>query len=127
MATVLVVDDEPDIVLLVRLALESAGHEVVEAGDGAAALDAVAERDPDVMLLDLRMAPVDGWAVLDRLRADGRLASLPVVVVSAHASPAATDKALRAGCRAYLNKPFTIPELLACVEDALQADARPPR
>ncbi|MEY2571743.1 MAG: two-component system, OmpR family, operon response regulator KdpE, partial [Acidimicrobiaceae bacterium] len=64
MARVLVVDDEDDIRLLVRFTLEHAGHEVIEANDGASALAAAAEQRPDLMVLDVMMPDVDGWTVL---------------------------------------------------------------
>ena len=69
MAIVLVVDDEPDILLLHRLNLEAAGHEVILAADGMTALERIAERRPDCVVLDVMMPVLDGWGVLERLRA----------------------------------------------------------
>ena len=69
MANVLVVDDEPDILLLHRLNLEAAGHTVVLAADGMTALDRIAESNPDCVVLDVMMPVLDGWGVLERLRA----------------------------------------------------------
>jgi two-component system KDP operon response regulator KdpE len=119
----LVVDDEPDMRLFLRLALESNGYDVVEAPDGRAALDAVAEDEPDGMLLDLRMPDVDGWAVLQRLGEEGRLDRLAVVVQSAHARGATEQAVLEAGARAFLPKPFGVDGLLRTLQDALQACA----
>lgn len=115
MSRVLVVDDEADIRQLARMILELAGHEVVEADDGAAALATVEACDVDVMLLDLRMAGVDGWAVLDRLAATGRLPGLPVVAISAHADPQLMRATLAKGCRSYMAKPFSPADLLSMV------------
>ena len=70
MASVLVVDDEPDILLLHRLNLEAAGHRVVLAADGITALERIAEERPDVVVLDVMMPVLDGWGVLERLRID---------------------------------------------------------
>ena len=73
MATILVVDDEPDIRALVQLNLELDGHEVITASNGAEALELVADQVPDVMLLDLMMPEVDGWTVLETIKAAGDL------------------------------------------------------
>ena len=118
MANVLVVDDEPDILLLHRLNLESAGHSVVLAADGMTALDRIAEQRPDCVVLDVMMPVLDGWGVLERLR--GVADAPPVLVVSAKSAPADIDKALGLGARDFLAKPFDGEELLARV-DALLA------
>ena len=68
MATILIVDDEPDILLLTQLNLERDGHRIVTAGNGSEALAAVQEAPPDLILLDVMMPDVDGWAVLDQLK-----------------------------------------------------------
>jgi CheY-like chemotaxis protein len=125
MAKVLVVDDEPDIVFLARLCLQTGGHSVLEAEDGESALKIIESESPDVVLLDLRMSPMDGWDVLERLNQTGALGSLPVIVVSAHASRDMAQKALDAGCRGYLDKPFERSELLDSVATALgESDQR---
>lgn len=115
MTEVLVVDDEADIRLLARLVLEGAGFEVREAASGVEALAVLAAHDIDVVLLDLRMSPMDGWEVLEHLRESGRLPGLPVVMLSAHADPRMAARALELGCTAYLSKPFSTAELLASV------------
>lgn len=120
---VLVVDDEPDIALICRLALSLAGFEVEERHSGTAAIDYLREATPDVVLLDLRLPDLSGWEVLDRLRDSGRLADLNVVVFSAHAD--ADRAAVDAGCAAFLPKPFTPEELVAAVT-AAAARERPP-
>jgi CheY-like chemotaxis protein len=112
-ATVLVVDDEEDIRLLVRMVLEREHYRVLEAGDGREALDVLEAGDPvDLVLLDLRMAPLDGWAVLARLRDSGLLQRVRVLVVSAHAGPALEQQALAEGGHGFLTKPFAAAELL---------------
>src|SRR4051794_5076508 len=96
MTSVLVVDDEPDIALICRLALTLAGFDVTERDNGEDALTYLAEHTPDVVLLDLRLPDLSGWEVLDRLRDDGRLDRLNVVLFSAHAG--AAQSAVEAGC-----------------------------
>jgi CheY-like chemotaxis protein len=106
---VLVVDDESNMRFLIRMILESAGHEVVEAAHGAAALDRVKESRPDVMVTDLMMPVMSGRELVARLRADPETASLPIIVVSANSSLVAT------AADAVLGKPFDADALVAAV------------
>ena len=118
MTKVLVVDDEPDIALICKLALSLAGFDVEERDSGRAALAYLAENTPDVVLLDLRMPDLTGWEVLDQLRAAGRLDDLSVILFSAHAS--AAQSALDAGCVSFIAKPFTPDDLVAHVTAAAE-------
>ncbi len=122
----LVVDDESDIRLSLGLALRLAGHEVLEADDGATAVQLVVEEEPEAMLLDLRLPDLDGWEVLARLQRLGRFPALPVVVGSADADPAARRRALELGCAGYLVKPFEPADLLAVLSPAQPAGRRRP-
>ncbi|HEY2812666.1 MAG TPA: response regulator [Acidimicrobiales bacterium] len=110
MARILVVDDEPDILLLHRLNLEGAGHEVVLAADGMRALERITKDHPDVVVLDVMMPVLDGWGVLEALQ--GRGDSPPVLVVSAKSAPADIEHAVSMGAAGYLAKPFNAPVLL---------------
>ena len=117
---VLVVDDEPNMRLLIRLILEEGDMTVLEASSGEEALEFLASSSPDVVLLDIRLPGIDGWEVLERMRGDDRMRRIPVVGISAHAS--ATPKvAAERGCVAFLSKPFRAEELLEAMEIALQA------
>jgi CheY-like chemotaxis protein len=113
---VLVVDDEGDIRMSVRLALQLAGYEVVEAATGEEAVRCVVEQSPDAVLLDLRLPDIDGWTVLERLEELGRFPQVPVVIGSADAAPASRHRALDAGCAGYLVKPFEPDALIALLE-----------
>jgi two-component system response regulator MprA len=117
-ATVLVVDDDPNVLLGVRVALETDGHRVVSAADGRAALLAVAEHDPDAVVLDLAMPFLDGAAVCRTLRAAGD--GVPVLVLTAHHRPAERVAGLDAGADDYLGKPFDVDELRARVRALLR-------
>lgn len=117
MAIVLVVDDEPDILLLHRLNLEAAGHEVILAADGTTALERIAERRPDCVVLDVMMPVLDGWGVLERLRAVD--SPPPVIVVSAKSMPADVEQAMQLGAKDYVTKPFESDDLIARVEALL--------
>ena len=104
---VLVVDDEPRILRFVSARLRLSGYDVVTAGGGEEALSLVDSARPDVVLLDIFMAPVGGLEVLKRLRVSS---DTPVIAVSAHASSA--GEALTLGANAFLAKPFDPEELL---------------
>jgi CheY-like chemotaxis protein len=106
---VLVVDDESNMRFLIRMILERAGYEVVEAAHGAAALDRVKESRPDMMVTDLMMPVMSGRELVERLRADPETASLPIIVVSANSSSVAT------AADAVLGKPFDPDALVAAV------------
>lgn len=121
MGRVLVVDDEPDIFLMVRVALQVAGHEPIEAVTGEAALDVLGRERVDIMLLDIRLPGIDGWEVLERARADHALRGLKIVMMSAHSSPGTKARAAELGCDAYLTKPFSLAELTDIVDGALAA------
>jgi DNA-binding response OmpR family regulator len=110
MARILVVDDEPDILLLHRLNLEAAGHHVLLAADGVKALERIDADAPDVIVLDVMMPVLDGWGVLEALRSRG--IGPPVLVVSARSAQADVDHALSMGAAGYLAKPFNTPALL---------------
>jgi len=118
-AKILVVDDEPDILLMLRMALEDDGHEIVMAADGEMALARIAEHSPDLVVLDLMMPVLDGFGVLERLQANGP--SLPVLVLSARNDQADVDRALGLGAAEFMAKPFDIDRLLAVVASKLDA------
>jgi CheY-like chemotaxis protein len=114
---VLVVDDEPDIRLIARVVLTSAGHEVKEAGSGEEAVAQVDAGRPDLMLLDVRMPGMDGWAVLDHVR--DKHEGLPVVVFTADVRARAEARREWRPSEHLLVKPFGPDELLAAVDAAI--------
>ena len=100
---VVIIDDDKDSARLMRVQLERAGHTVSVALGGEAGIEAVQSTKPDLVVLDLRMAPVDGFEVLRRLQADDAMCSIPVLVVSVvEAGPQV--KSL--GARGFVLKPF---------------------
>jgi archaeal flagellar protein FlaH len=106
MATVLVVDDEWDIRELLVDTLLDAGLEVIEAADGEAALERVAQSHPDVVLLDVWMPGMDGLEVLEKLRANPKTESIPVVLLTAMPASEGEKAGLDLGVTHYLNKPW---------------------
>ena len=116
---VLLIEDEPDIVLMVRLGLELHGYTVLEAGTGRAALDILAEETVDAILLDIRLPGINGWDVLRRIRENPPPGDPPVIMISAHSSPSSEVRAVEMGCAAYITKPFELSDLRSRLEEAL--------
>ena len=119
MARVLVVDDEPDVLLLCRLNLEQHGHEVLEAPTGQAALESVREALPDLIVLDLMLPGIDGYDVLQTLRADEATAGVKVLVLTAKSLQADRERSRHLGAAAFLTKPFLPDELVTTVNRLL--------
>jgi CheY-like chemotaxis protein len=106
LSTILLVEDiMANRVLAVKL-LKAAGHEVIEAADGPAAILEAQAKRPDLVLMDLSLPGMDGWEALQRLRADGRTRDLRIVALTAHAMAGVRDEALAAGFDGYLSKPI---------------------
>jgi DNA-binding response OmpR family regulator len=121
-AKVLVVDDEQDILDLVRYHLEREGYQVVGCRDGKSALDLVGREKPDLVVLDLLMPGVDGFEVCRRLR---RESSIPIVMLTAKADETDTVVGLELGADDYVTKPFSPRELVARVRAVLRRGTGP--
>jgi DNA-binding response OmpR family regulator len=116
-ASVLVVDDDGDVRALVAELLERAGYIVMQAPNGREGLHLFFERRPDLIVLDVSMPELDGWATLERIR---ELSDVPVVMLSALGAELEKVRALRSGADDYITKPFGRQELLARVESVLR-------
>lgn len=125
MGRVLVIDDEPDVLLLCRLNLQQRGHELVEASGGARGLELARERHPDVIVLDLMMPGMDGYQVLEALQRDDATSSIPVLVLTAKALRADRERSHGLGAAAFLTKPFVPSELCEMVDALVPAGGRP--
>ncbi|HSL11252.1 MAG TPA: response regulator [Actinomycetota bacterium] len=110
--SVLVVDDEPQVVWVLQFSLESEGYETYTAKNGIEALDRIAEHHPQLMVLDVMMPQMDGWTVLERLLELPREERPRVVMVTALASLRDRTKAAELGADAYVPKPFDVEELI---------------
>ena len=120
MARILLAEDEQQIGDMVAFKLANSGHDVVRVADGEAAL-AAAERDrPDVIILDVMMPLVDGFAVLGRLKANPDLRTIPVIMLTARGQERDVLWGPQAGAADYIVKPFSLKELLARVDVALR-------
>ena len=118
---ILVVDDETDIRALLRVLLERSGHAVVEAADGNEALRVFYAEQPELVLLDVSLPGLDGFATLQRIR---DLSDVPVVMLTARADELDKVRGLRGGADDYVTKPFGRQELLARVETHLRRQPR---
>lgn len=117
--SVLIVDDEPMARTLLRLMLVRAGFHVSEAEDGYDALEKVRKNQPDIILLDVMMPGMDGFAVCEKLRSEAVTAELPIIMLSAKTDLDSINKGLRAGATVYLTKPISPEDLTQHVKDAL--------
>ncbi|MCC6313504.1 MAG: response regulator [Thermomicrobiales bacterium] len=112
---VLLVEDDPANRGLASRVLSNCGYSHAVAIDGQDALDKVAERRPDLILMDLSMPGMDGWEATRRLRADPANATVRVLALTAHAMRGDREKALDAGCDDVLTKPYRPTELIEAV------------
>lgn len=118
---VLVMDDEPAIVDVIRAGLEAEGMVVYGAGDGGEGLDVLGKERIDVVVLDIMMPRVDGWMALMDIRNSPTLADLPVIMLSAKTQDLAKILAFKQGVQQYVTKPFNVLELAARVESLSKA------
>lgn len=122
--TVLIADDEPEVVDLVRMVLELDGYTVLSAEDGQKTVDRVRAELPDLILLDVRMPRMSGLAVLERLGQEEATANIPVIMLSVVTTYPEVQQALREGAVAYLSKPFEIREMSRLVGRVLAMDGK---
>lgn len=121
---ILVVEDVPVVLAVLRMRLEKEGFEVIIARDGIQALEQAREGHPDLMLLDLMLPRLCGERVCQELRADPRTRALPIVVVSARASEAERLRAFAVGADAFIAKPYRAEDLLAEIRTRLATGRR---
>lgn len=115
---VLIADDEKNMRWVLSQALQAEGYEVAEAADGKEALAAIAEQEPDVMVLDHKMPAPDGMEVLRRARGKGY--RFPIIMLTAHGNVQTAVEAMKAGASEYLTKPFDLDELKLGIDKALR-------
>ena len=126
MATVLAVDDEQDILTIIRHNLEREGHRVLTAPNGDRALEIVREDQPDVVILDVMMPGTDGWGVLNMIKAEREeLSTIPVLMLTARAADEDRIRGGIEGAIRYLTKPFSPRDLCSEVAAALEGEPEP--
>jgi DNA-binding response OmpR family regulator len=121
---ILLCDDDPLLVELMTLRLQSKGYRVVSAADGATALELVRARKPTLVILDAMMPVLDGFAVLKKVRGDPESADLPIIMLTAKRQERDVLDALQAGATDYIVKPFSPEEVLARVARVLRSSPR---
>ena len=122
---ILIVDDDPDVRLGLHVRLKANHYDVIFAADGMASIAEARKHKPDLIILDLGLPAGDGFSVMERLKANDSLSLIPVIVVSARDREANMDRALKAGAKAFLQKPVANAELLAVIRKALGELAQP--
>jgi len=117
---ILIVDDEPSIVLSLEFLMRREGFEVSVATDGEEALQALARRTPDLVILDIMLPKLNGFEVCQRIRADARWRGIKVLMLTAKGRDTEVAKGLGVGADAYVTKPFSTRDLVAQVKKLLE-------
>jgi two-component system cell cycle response regulator DivK len=117
---ILYIEDNPENRLLVKRVLEAEGYRVFEAVDGQSGLEAAAETDPDLILLDISLPEMDGYTLAERFQDMPELTDVPVLAVTANVMKGDRERSLAAGCNGYIPKPIDIDRLPGQIERALQ-------
>jgi DNA-binding response OmpR family regulator len=116
---ILLVDDEVDIVTVIRLRLESSGYEVIVARDGKEALNTARSVRPDLIILDLMLPGMDGFHVARMLKYDAHYKDIPIIMLTAKAGEESRKTGAQVGADAYMNKPFEAEKLLSKIRELL--------
>jgi DNA-binding response OmpR family regulator len=124
---ILIVDDDPDVRLGLQLRLVQNDYHVMSAGDGVAGIAEARKHIPDLMILDLGLPAGDGFSVLERLKVNQRLSSIPVIVLSARDRVDNWDRAIKAGAKTFLQKPVANDKLLAVIRLVLAEGDQGPK
>lgn len=109
---ILVVDDEEDVINVLRLVLSKSGYDVLTAASGMAGLMLAQSERPQAILLDIMMHEMDGWEVLKLLKLDDQTRDIPVIILSARVEPKDKIRGLQEGAIDYVTKPFAVREIL---------------
>ena len=116
-----IVDDEPDLLELVRDTLEMAGYTVITASDGEEGLKSITEDSPDLVILDIKMPKIDGMEVLERVRKNPLLNGLPIIMLTSLKGEGIIREAKEVGANDYIVKPFSQIDLLNRVKRVISS------
>jgi len=116
---ILLVEDEPDFRLAVRIRLEANGYDVIEAEDGIAGLEMARNQAPDLVILDVMLPKMEGYKVARLLKFDEKYRKMPIIMLTARSQQTDKDTGLAVGANAYLTKPFQPEELLSVIAKLL--------
>ena len=120
MAKLLVIDDEIQLVEMVKMRLEANGHEVITAKDGQEGLAKAKSENPELIMCDIMMPKMDGYKVCGLLKNDQRYSKIPIILFTARAQEEDTKLGKEVGADAYVTKPFEPPILLAKIDELLK-------
>lgn len=120
MKKILIVDDEPNIVMSLEYTFKKNNFHVFIARDGQEALDILKNEIPNIIILDVMMPHVDGYATLEEIKKDPKLSHCKVVFLSAKNKPTDIEKGLNLGADAYLTKPFSVKKLVEKIQELLE-------
>jgi len=123
--TILIADDEPNIVISLEFLLEQGGYRVLVAQDGQQAMEAIEREVPDLVLLDIMLPRLSGYDVCQRIRQNPAWAHIKIVMLTARGREVEVAKGLAVGADAYITKPFSTRELLDKIRDQLGGGAQP--
>lgn len=123
MATILVVEDTPDITQVMQLLLGDVGHTVITVHDGDECIAAAQQCQPDLILMDLALPRLDGWEATRQLKANQATCAIPVLAFTAYVQERELTAAREAGCEGIITKPFEIDDLLHTIEQSLSRAA----
>ncbi len=118
--TILIVEDNMDNYELVRFVLERAGYEVFLAVNGRDGVDAARFQKPDLILMDLGMPEMDGWAAAEKIKSDPVTKSILLYAITAHTLPRDRYRALQAGYDGYISKPIHVQKFLVVIHEAFE-------
>ena len=121
---ILIVDDEADLLAVLRFGLEAEGFDVVSASDGEEGLKRAREDHPDLMVLDLMLPKLDGYKVCRALKFDERYKAMPILILSARSSEQDRQLAMSMGADAFIAKPYEMRDLVSRVRAKLRIDGR---
>jgi DNA-binding response OmpR family regulator len=121
MHRILIVDDEPNIVLALELLMKREGYAVQSVDDGQKAFDTVREFRPDLIILDIMMPKMDGYEVCQRIRADASLKDVSIIMLTAKGREVEREKGLALGADYYVTKPFSTREVMMMIKEVLSA------
>ncbi|MEA3494058.1 MAG: response regulator [Candidatus Margulisiibacteriota bacterium] len=121
MKRILVVDDEPDMVNVIKLRLEANKYEVLVASDGPEGLNIARIQRPDLIILDIMLPKMDGFKVSRMLKYDERFKNIPIIMFSAKVQSSDIERGREMGADAYITKPFKAEDLLAKIRELLDA------
>ena len=119
MAQVLIVDDEPNILLSLEFLMQRSGFQVLTAATGAQAGEHLEASHPDIVLLDISLPDTSGFELLEEIRANPACTSLPVIMLTAHGREVEKEKGIALGANDYVTKPFSTQELVTRVQSLL--------